>query len=288
MTINYGICPLSVVSVRSTPALKAEMLTQLLFGEAFEVLERKGRQWYQVQCPWDKTIGWVQANQVKAITPSEFRDYRTDQAYSLELFQAIMGDTEFLAIPLGSRLPNFDGLRLQLGDLSFTFSGQAAFSNEIKKPVEFVLKVARRYLNAPYQWGGRSPFGIDSAGLTQMIYKMAGINLPRVADQQVYCGDGVDFIEQALPGDLAFFQNRNGRITHTGLILPDGLILHAFGKVRIDKIDHFGIFDESQGKYTHQLRLVKRMFDQDGEKTAIFWDGQEQEPLPKTVSVENV
>jgi hypothetical protein len=288
MTIKYAVCPLSVVSVRSTPAHKAEMVTQLLFGEVFEILDRKGRQWYQIQCPWDKTIGWVRANQVKAITPSEFHDYRTDQAYSLELFQAIMGDNEFQAIPLGAKLPKFDGLRLQLGDLPYTFSGQAVFSNDIKKPLDFVLKVARRYLNVPYQWGGRSPFGIDASGLIQMIYKMAGINLPRVADQQVYCGDSIDFIEQARPGDLAFFQNRKGRINHTGLILPDGFILHAFGKVRIDKIDHFGIFDEEQGKYTHQLRLVKRMFNQDGQKTSIFWDGEEQEPLPKTVSVENV
>ncbi len=288
MSMTFGICPLSVVAVRSTPADKAEMITQVLFGEVFEILERKGRQWFQIQCHWDKSIGWIKSNQVKAITPSEYHDYKNEKAFNLELFQAIMGENEFLAIPLGAQLPNFDGIRLSLGDIPFTFSGQAVLLDDIKKPVDFILKVARRYLNAPFQWGGRSPFGIDAPGLTQMVYKMVGIKLPRVAEQQVYCGENIDFIEQALPGDLAFFQNRNGRIHHTGLILSDGRILHSFGKVRIDKIDHFGIFDEQQGKYTHQLRLVKRIFNSNGEKLDVFWEGVEHEVLPKTVSVEDV
>ncbi len=284
MTVNYGVCPLSVVPVRSTPAHKAELVSQLLFGEAFELLDRKGKQWFHIRCPWDQCTGWVKANQVKAITPSEYQSYLSESAFSLELFQPIMGEKEFIAVPLGAVLPRFDGIRLFLADLPYTFSGQAVFSDEIKNPVEFILKVARRYLTAPYQWGGRSPFGIDSSGLTQMIYKMTGVYLPRYPEQQVFCGENIDFIEQAQPGDLAFFQNRNGKITHTGLIFPEKKILHAYGKVRLDKIDHFGIFNEEQGRYTHQLRLVKRLFDQNGRKTNINWEGEEQKSLPRTIS----
>ena len=101
--------------------------------------------------------------------------------------------------------------------------------------------------------------GIDAAGLVQMVFKIANISLPREAAQQVYIGKTVDFVEQSLPGDVAFFENRKGRITHCGIILPDAEVIHAFGSVRIDKIDHYGIYDKSAKRYTHRLRVVRRM-----------------------------
>ena len=257
--MTFGICPLSVVPVRNGPSDKSEMSSQVLFGELVEILEKKGKQWLKIRCNWDNNVGWVATNQIKLITPSEFDDFQNNFAYNLELVQAIMGNDHFLPITLGAQLPNFDGLRFTIGDHSYTFSGQAIFPKNVDAPADFLLKVARRYLNAPYLWGGRSPLGIDSAGFIQVVFKMAGFFLPRESAQQVHVGQTVDFIEQAVPGDLAFFENRTGKITHVGIIFPDQQVIHAFGFVKIDSLDHFGIYDLNLSRYTHKLRVIKRI-----------------------------
>lgn len=238
------------------------MISQLLFGEVIEIIDRKGKQWVKVRCQIDNFVGWVSSNQLKAITPSEFELFQTKYAISLDIMQPVMALDHFIPITLGGRLPNFDGIRFHLEGQVYTFSGQAVFPEDIEPNAEFAIKIAKRFLNAPYLRGGRSPFGIDSDGLVQLIFTISGLNLPREAAQQVHQGQLIDFIEEALPGDLAFFENRNGRITHTGIILPEQRILHSFGKVRIDRIDHFGIFNEERAQYTHRLRVVKRVLSQ--------------------------
>jgi len=257
--MTFGVCPLSVVPIRSSASDKSEMVSQLLFGELFEVLETKGRKWWKIRCENDNYVGWVVSHQVKPVTPTEFDGYQNRFAYNLELMQAVMAKDHFLPITLGARLPNFDGMRFYLGEAIYTFSGQAVFPADIEINSDFIIKLARRYLQAPYLWGGRSPFGIDSSGLIQVVFQMAGIPMPREPQQQLETGTAVDFIEQTLPGDLAFFENRKGRIAHVGLILPEGGLLHVHGKVRIDKLDHYGAYNEEDGRYTHRLRLVKRI-----------------------------
>ncbi len=257
--MSYGICPLSIVPVRSSSSGSSEMVSQLLFGELLEILETKGRQWVKIRCHWDNLVGWVSANQVKPVTPSEFATYNEHFAYNLELMQAIMANDFFMPITLGAQLPNFDGIRFELEGVNYTFSGQAIFPSDIAPSAEFLMKIARRYLNAPALAGGRSPFGIDDSGLVQMIFKFIGTRLPREASQQVFLGEPIDFIEETQPVDLAFFEDRMGRIAHVGIILPNLQILHAYGKVRIDTIDHFGIYNQEEGRYTHKLRVVKRI-----------------------------
>lgn len=235
------------------------MISQLLFGELAEVLETKGRQWTKVRCAWDNFVGWVASNQLKPVTPSEFGRFQREFAYSLELFHTILAQDFCVPIVMGAQLPGFDGMRFKLEEHYFTFSGQAVFPENIEQTPEFVLKIARKYLHAPFLWGGRSPMGVDAPGLIQMVFKLAGIPMPREAEQQVYLGEAVDFVEQSRPGDIAFFENRAGRITHCGIILPNNEVLHAYGSVRIDAIDHFGIYNKKQARYTHRLRVVKRM-----------------------------
>ena len=115
------------------------------------------------------------------------------------------------------------------------------------------------YLDAPYLWGGRSPFGIDCSGLVQMTYKLSGIKLPRDAGQQASCGTTINLLSEAQAGDLAFFDNEEGIITHVGIILPNNQIIHASGRVRVDSLDHEGIYNVKKKQYSHKLRLIKRI-----------------------------
>ena len=257
--MDFALCHLSVVPLRNSPSDKSEQVSQLLFGEIVELLEWKGRTWVKVRCTWDNCIAWVQARQVKQLTISEYKLFTVKFAYCLDLFQPLMSNDFAMPIPLGAKLPDFDGMKFKFDGKTYNYAGQAVFPENLEATPERVLKIARRYLQAPYQWGGRSPFGIDAGGFTQMVYKMVGVNLHRTPDAQVHQGELVDFIEQSQPGDLAFFENSAGSISHTGILLPDGKIIHAAEQVRIDRIDHFGIFDEETTRYTNKLRVTKRV-----------------------------
>ena len=121
---------------------------------------------------------------------------------------------------------------------------------------EKLIENALIYLNAPYLWGGRSPFGIDCSGFIQMVYRLQGINLPRDAYQQAEFGKKLSLIESEA-GDLAFFDNKNHKVTHVGIILNDDNIIHASGRVRIDKFDQQGIYNKKLDNYTHKLQFIK-------------------------------
>lgn len=255
----FGICPLSAVAVRSSAYDTSEMVSQLLFGELVEILETKSRHWLKIRNVEDQCVGWVSALQIKPITPSEMEHYRDHYALVLDYVHAAMAPDHFIPILLGSRLPSFDGLRFTMGELNYQYSGQAVFPRDLQPSADLLLKIARRYLNAPYLLGGRSPMGIDAAALVQIVFRFAGIMLPREAELMVPFGDTVDFVEQCQPCDLAFFENRQGRIEHVGIVLPDKQVMHAYGRVRIDSLDHFGVYVQEYSKYTHKLRVVKRL-----------------------------
>ena len=266
--MEYAACQVSIAPLRAQPSDKSEMVSQLLFGETVEVQESKDT-WKYVVCAWDGYTGWVDAKQLKRLTPKEFDEYREHQAINLSLVEGLMAADHFIPVTLGAVLPQYDGLRCQLGEQTFQFSGPVVTPGQQRMGSEWMIKIARRYLHAPYLWGGRSPFGIDCSGLTHMVFKTAGIRLLRDANQQVTQGRPIDFMEECQAGDLAFFDNAKGQITHVGIILPECHIIHSSGRVRIDKLDHFGIFNREMNRYTHQLRIVKRLL-QDELNTAIL------------------
>ena len=124
--------------------------------------------------------------------------------------------------------------------------------------------IQESFLGAPYLWGGRTPWGVDCSGLVQMIFILMGIYLPRDAAQQAEEGDVVDLLDLSEPGDLVFFDNDEGRIVHVGVVLTrndedDLRVAHASGRVRIDRLDQQGIYNAEEGRYTHKLRLVRRV-----------------------------
>jgi hypothetical protein len=256
--MNYGIALLSIVPIRKETSHRSEMVSQLLFGETYSVTSTRGN-WLLIKCCYDNYEGWIDSSQHNELNEKEFQTIsNSGHGIALELVNTASSSHRAIPVAAGSTLPFFDGMNFKLGKEKFIYNGQAVLP-DAKNPSLFE-RVAMRYLNAPYLWGGRSPLGIDCSGLTQMVFKFIGISLLRDAYQQAEQGTIVNFMEETQPGDLAFFHNEEGKIIHVGIILKDQRIIHSSGKVRIDKIDHYGIFNTETKKYSHQLKVIKRMF----------------------------
>ena len=171
---------------------------------------------------------------------------------------AVWNKNQICPVVIGSSLPLFNEHKFNFGGVDFTFDGNVIDSD--KSDITRLLEHAYMYLNSPYLWGGRSPFGIDCSGFTQIVFKLCGIVLQRDARLQAEHGTTINLIEESKPGDLAFFDNAEGKISHVGIIIPGNQIMHASGRVRIDKIDHQGIYNEELKGYSHNLRVIKRYF----------------------------
>lgn len=256
--MKYGIALLSIISVRKEASHRSEQTSQLLFGETYEILQKQGS-WLLIKCTYDGYDGWIDEKQHFELSERDYINISTnDDGLALELVNSAVSSLYSVPIVAGSSLPFFDGMNFKIAKEKFIYNGQAVQSDAKNSAV--FERIALRYTNAPYLWGGRSPFGIDCSGFTQMVFKFIGIPLLRDAYQQASQGSVINFIEESLPGDLAFFANEEGRIVHVGIILKDSRIIHASGKVRIDKIDHFGVYQPEQKKYTHNLKIIKRIF----------------------------
>lgn len=256
--MSFGICSLSIIPCRKDPSSTSEMVTQLLFGETYTIIEDR-EDWLQITTNYDNYPCWISAKQHTRITDSDFKSLKVNLVSS-ELVQVINQSNDQMVFPItiGATLPNFKNGNLKIGDNSFAFEGQTNDSS-VKKTIKEIKETAYLFLNAPYLWGGRSPFGIDCSGFTQLVYKLNGYQLPRDASQQVEIGTALSFVEEAEAGDLAFFDNEEGNIVHVGIILENQQIIHASGCVRIDKFDHYGIFHSENKKYSHMLRVIKKV-----------------------------
>ena len=252
----FGISKLAIIPLRAESSHRSEIVSQLLFGEHFHILEvSPNKEWHRIKNKFDGYEGWIDAKQSAEITEEEF-DTLSAQAriLSTDLIEYVSAKDHLLTtIPLGSSI-NFLSIESINKEL-FVFEGESVNGIQEKSKI---IETAFLYLNTPYLWGGRTPFGIDCSGFTQMVYKLNGFQLERDASQQALQGEPLSFIEESEAGDLAFFDNDEGVITHVGIIMEDNYIIHSSGKVRIDRLDHLGIFNPETQRHTHKLRVIKK------------------------------
>lgn len=259
--MDYGVSGLSLIPVRKEPSEKSEMVTQVLYGEHFGIIgEMVG--WSHVRLAWDGYEGWIDSKMVTPVTPRKYNLLESKPyAVTADIISLIpVNNEQNLMLVAGSTLPVWRPYLKEFSINRETFKAPGnVFYGKLKNPREVIINQALKYFNAPYLWGGRSPFGIDCSGFTQILYKMIGIRIPRDASQQVRQGVALSFVDEALPGDLAFFDDEEGNIVHVGIIWKRNKIIHASGKVRIDNVDQFGIFNADLKRYTHKMRVMKKI-----------------------------
>lgn len=255
--MSFVVCVVPVAPLRKEDTHRSEMISQLLFGEMAEVLE-ENKSFTKLRCLFDGYEGWCQSNQLTAIEDAIVG--KDPNQISDEWDTLIDFNSGPMHLSLGSSLGLLQDGNARIGKYSFSYSGRRWNPATALFTEDAIKQRAIQFLNTPYVWGGRSVYGIDCSGFVQQVFRFFNKNLPRDAWQQATLGELVGFLEEAQCGDLAYFDNEEGRITHVGILLNTDTLIHASGKVRIDKIDNMGIVNMDTGERTHQLRIIKRYF----------------------------
>lgn len=255
--MKYGICTLALVPLRLEQAHRSEMVSQVLFGELFEILDEQA-DWTSIRLLETDYLGWIQNGQFQELNDLDMQHYLTGTPIIVGREGGVLfTDTAQFQLCHGTKLYLDAANTVNLSPLRLTYQGSINPFTRNQFETE-VSRLALSYKDIPYLWGGRSQWGIDCSGFSQLIYSCFDLSLPRDAYQQAEMGQTVDFVSEIRVGDLAFFDNAEGRITHVGIMLDRDTIIHASAKVRVDRMDTEGIFNAEQNRYTHKLRIVKR------------------------------
>lgn len=255
-----GICKYPAIPLRFEPVHKSEMLNQLLFGESYTVLDEM-QGWLLVKLDLDDYEGWIEKKQHHEVSGQFIAQQKKYPEWNVAkpfITATCLNDQLPIVIPRGATLPHFENPHFSVGSLKYK---TRSLPHKVPEPADIhkVSRLALSCMHAPYLWGGRSPLGMDCSGFVQVVFKLAGFRMKRDTSQQITQGEVVDFIDEVKPGDLAFFDNPAGNIVHVGIMLSPEQIIHCSGAVKIDRIDHYGIFGTEERNYTHSLRIIKRM-----------------------------
>ena len=233
---------------------RSEQVSQVLFGEIFEITEWKDS-WVKIITANDGYKGWIGRLQFIMLGHLAYKRFRQNPPMLTHrpVTQAWkIANNSVLYLPVGSSLAFLEGTTCHIGNDKYEIIGEIG-------ETENLFVTACSFLNTPYLWGGRTHFGIDCSGFVQAVFKLQGINLMRDASMQIEQGDKIDHLKEARLGDLAFFENPEGKIVHVGILLNNEQIIHASGKVKIDAIDEKGIYSEELKRHTHKLSSIKRV-----------------------------
>lgn len=256
------VCTVYAAPLRAVASHRAEQVSQLLFGETARLLEEDAQGWCRVQGTWDGYEGWCRRSMLYPVGAGEARNGGSNIVINNKGYLQLE-DAQEMMLPPGALLWGLRSGTVQIGPVKGCFRGRREkLANLLAAPVRPVEN-ALLYREAPYVWGGRTPAGIDCSGLVQQAFKLSGQAVPRDAYQQAEVGETVDFLQHAQSGDIAFFDNDEGRIVHVGLLVDSSHILHATessGRTVIDRIDGEGIISVHLRKRTHRLRLIRRFF----------------------------
>lgn len=258
--MEYAIVTAPVAAIRKKPGHRKEMTNQLLFGESVRILKIKNKRWLKVESLFDGYVGWLTHHLITRVEKAEAKE--TAKNLTADPLSEILYNNEKMLLPMGSFLPGFENGNGTIGQNAFKYSGNSltltGLENE-QSPGDKIEALALKWCNAPYLWGGKTILGVDCSGFAQTVFKLAGIPILRDAWQQAQQGQRIKKLIHAQKGDLAFFDDAD-EIVHVGILLSPNHIIHASGKVRIDKIDQQGIIHTETQKRTHQLRVIRRFF----------------------------
>ncbi len=243
--MNYAVCCVPVAPVRIEPDQRSEMISQQLFGECCVIIIAEKNGWIKIENKLDRYTGWCSSSQFRQIDEAVYNN--NDGKLAADWVNEIEFNNQLMYVPFGSLLSGIETENIWI-------------PSKVKTDSDIVREVAFKFLNTSYLWGGKSVFGIDCSGFTQSVFKFLNIHLLRDAQQQATQGELVGFLQEARRGDLAFFDNEDGQIIHVGILLSNNQIIHAAGKVRIDKIDNESIVNTDTGQRTQRLRIIKRYF----------------------------
>ncbi len=236
-------CSIPCHPIRAANSDKSEMVSQLLYGETFDIIQEVGN-WAKIHA-FDDYIGWIDSRVVSKKSVDE-----RQKCYVNKLWVELVSDRQEMTVSYGAEL-NADSDEFDIH--SFCFSE--------KKTVEQIINDVKMFKNTPYLWGGRSSFGLDCSGLIQIVAKVNGYSLPRDASKQAFCGSTVEFQNRKV-GDLAFFESDTGKISHVGILNNRDEIWHASAWVRLDAFDEKGIFDSEKKQYSHNLFQIRSVFEE--------------------------